>query len=42
MNTSRSKAEAKREAKELKFKGTDTICKEAVPSMEKASERHDL
>ena len=32
---SRSKAEAKREAKELKFKGTDTICKEAVPSMEK-------
>ena len=32
---SRSKAEAKREAKELKFKGTDTICKEAIPSMEK-------
>ena len=32
---SRSKAEAKKEAKELKFKGTDTICKEAVPSMEK-------
>ena len=32
---SRSKAEAKREAKELKFKGTDTICKEVVPSMEK-------
>eukprot|EP00439_Symbiodinium_sp_Y106_P033375 s6987_g4.t1 len=27
---SRSKAEAKREAKELKFKGTDTICKEAM------------
>ena len=32
---SRSKAEAKREAKELKFKGTDTICKEPTPSMEK-------
>ena len=32
---SRSKAEAKREAKELRFKGIDTICKEAVPSMEK-------
>ena len=33
--SSRSKAEAKREAKELKFKGTDTIRKESVPSMEK-------
>ena len=33
---SRSKAEAKREARELKFKGTDTICKEPTPSMEKA------
>ena len=32
---SRSKAEAKREARELKFKGTDTICKEPTPSMEK-------
>ena len=32
---SRSKAEAKREAKASQFKGTDTICQESVPSMEK-------
>ena len=32
---SRSKAEAKREAKASQFKGTDTVCQESVPSMEK-------
>ncbi|OLQ07056.1 hypothetical protein AK812_SmicGene9603 [Symbiodinium microadriaticum] len=31
----RSKAEAKKEAKEQRFKGTDTICTESVPSMDK-------
>ena len=31
----RSKAEAKREAKQSRFKGTDTICPEAKPSMTK-------
>ena len=31
----RSKAEAKREAKQSRFKGTDTICPEAKPSMNK-------
>ena len=32
---SSSKAEAKREAKASQFRGTDTICQESVPSMEK-------
>ena len=32
---SRSKAEAKREAKASQFRGTDTICQDSVPSMEK-------
>ena len=31
----RSRAEAKREAKQSRFKGTDTICPEAKPSMNK-------
>ena len=31
----RSKAEAKREAKQSRFRGTDTICPEAKPSMTK-------
>ena len=31
----RSKSEAKREAKQQRFKGTDTIIKEPVPSMSK-------
>ena len=31
----RSKAEAKREAKASQFRGTDTICQDSVPSMEK-------
>ena len=31
----RSKAEAKREAKQSQFRGTDTICPEAKPSMTK-------
>ena len=32
---SRSKAEAKKEAKVSQFRGTDTICQDSVPSMEK-------